>query len=790
MQDDASAGKLAAMTTSSSASRKDSLFTRWLKPSALLAERDRLEAFLAAFPGEYCGFNPDGSLAYSKGFLDLLNLRKITGITDIQHALRPGDAAALENCYIHLKEQRQKFVLKTQTLDQQKILRLTGGTGTALSGTDQYDIIWVEDITAVERELEQKRAEQNRLEHEIKKYYAVLGALTYPVWIHGSTGRESGDVVWCNAAYARILGVSAEVAMAEKKEVLFTTPKRKGKIGKPVKILVEDAFATGQMQREPKHVIIQGDRRLMDVTLIPLPHLDIVIGQAQDISREEDIESRSERNMAATRELLEQLRTAIAMFDGEQKLEFYNSSYAQLWRLEDQWLNTRPKLGDILERLRETRRLPEQADFKRYKQGWLDMFTSQIGPKEDMMYLPDGSVLRSLVVPHPLGGLLMTFEDVTSGLELESSYNTLMAIQKETLDGLSEGVAVYGSNGRLRLWNPAYATLWALNPEDLDGGLHISQILDRSRKFFPAEGWDATRDQMIRELFAREDRNGEIRRTDGRILHYVSVALPDGGTMVTFHDVTDSVRVEEALRDKASALEAAERLKLDFLANVSYQLRTPLNAIIGFNEILDKEYFGELNPRQKEYTKGLGEASEQLMNLINDILDLSTIEAGYMTISKAPVDVYAMVAALYDLTQEWARGQRIEVSLSCAKDIGLADLDERRMKQGLLNLIRNAIAYTPAGGRITLSAEKHGDTLSLSVSDTGPGITPEDQERIFKPFESTKTQREDGRNGAGLGLTLVRNIVDLHGGKIDLQSTVGEGTVISLRIPLSFIAQS
>ena len=100
------------MTTSSSASRKDSLFTRWLKPSALLAERDRLEAFLAAFPGEYCGFNPDGSLAYSKGFLELLNLRKITGITDIQHALRPGDAAALENCYIHLKEQRQKFVLK------------------------------------------------------------------------------------------------------------------------------------------------------------------------------------------------------------------------------------------------------------------------------------------------------------------------------------------------------------------------------------------------------------------------------------------------------------------------------------------------------------------------------------------------------------------------------------------------------------------------------------------------------------------------------------------------------
>ena len=427
--------------------------------------------------------------------------------------------------------------------------------------------------------------------------------------------------------------------------------------------------------------------------------------------------------------------------------------------------------------------MPEQADFKRYKQGWLELFTSQIGPKEDMLYLPDGSVLRSLVVPHPLGGLLMTFEDVTSGLELESSYNTLMAVQRETLDGLSEGVAVYGSNGRLTLWNPAYATMWDLNPEDLEGNLHISQILERSKKFFPVDEWDTIRDQMTRELFVRHDKKGEIRRIDGRILHYVSVALPDGGTMVTFHDVTDTVRVEEALREKTTALETAERLKLDFLANVSYQLRTPLNAIIGFNEILDKEYFGELNGRQKEYTKGLGEASEQLMNLINDILDLSTIEAGYMTIVKEPVDVAVMLTALYDLTQEWARGQRIEVTLSVADDIGSAHLDERRIKQGILNLLRNAIAYTPAGGRITLSAVKIGDQLALSVIDTGPGISPEDQTRIFKPFEKTAAHREEGRGGAGLGLSLVQNIVNLHGGTINLKSAIGEGTAISLLLP-------
>lgn len=382
----------------------------------------------------------------------------------------------------------------------------------------------------------------------------------------------------------------------------------------------------------------------------------------------------------------------------------------------------------------------------------------------------------------------MTFEDVTSGLELESSYNTLMAVQRETLDNLNEGVAVYGEHGRLRLWNPSYARMWDLNPEELEGGLHISQILDRCRKFYQTGDWESERDHMIGELFNRTDKDGEIHRTDGRILHYSSIALPDGGKMVTFHDVTDSVNVETALRDKNAALEAAERLKLDFIANVSYQLRTPLNAIIGFNEILDKQYFGPLNDRQKEYTKGLSEASERLLNLVNDILDLSSLEAGYMTLSKETFDICKMLSGIYDLTLEWARRQQIEVSLSCADSIGEIHADEPRLKQVILNLIRNAIDYTPAGGRITMAAEKIGNELAISIMDTGPGISEEDQMRIFKPFEKTDAPRDDGngnlRGGAGLGLTLVKNIIDLHHGKLLLKSELGEGSVFTILLPL------
>ncbi len=769
----------------SSGSAKPSFLKKLFTNPHLRAEKDRLEAFLAAFPGEYCGFNPDGSLAYSKGFLSLLNLDKIRAFSDIQHALRPGDAAALETCMIRLKENGQKFIIKVQTLKGTKILRFTGGSGHALNEADQYDIIWAEDVTATEQELEKTRSTRQNLEHEIRKFHTLLGTMTTPLWMHTA----DGDVAWCNEAYAKILGKPTETILDEKLELPFTSPKKKGVTGHSIRKLVDIALTTATPQSEPKYLISGGNRHMMQVDLIPLTHLDLVIGQARDITKEEDLERRAERDITAYRELMEQLHSAIAIFDSEQRLEFYNSAFSQIWKLESGWLDTKPKLGEIMERLREIRRLPEQADFRRYKQSWLDMFTAANGPHDDMMYLPDGSVVRSLFMPHPLGGLLMTFEDVTSGLELESSYNTLMAVQRETIDNLAEGVAVYGEHGRLRLWNPAYARMWNLNPEDLDGGLHISQIMDRCRKFYISDNWEKDLEQMIADFFTTQTLEGEIHRTDEKILHYSSISLPDGGRMVTFQDVTDSTNIEKALRDKNAALEATERLKLDFIANVSYQLRTPMNAIIGFNEILDKEYFGPLNTRQKEYTKGLAEASERLLNLINDILDLSSLEAGYLTLGYEEFGIKQMLQGIYDLTSEWARGQQIEVNLSCPEDIGAVHADERRLKQVLVNLIRNAIAYTPAGGRITLAAEKIGNELALSVIDTGPGISEADQARIFNPFEKTNTPRDNGsgdlRGGAGLGLSLVKNIIDLHQGRLILKSAIGEGSVFTALIPIN-----
>jgi len=305
--------------------------------------------------------------------------------------------------------------------------------------------------------------------------------------------------------------------------------------------------------------------------------------------------------------------------------------------------------------------------------------------------------------------------------------------------------------------------------------------------------WDVQKKSIIAQAVDRSIKEGRIERTDGILLDYTTVPLPDGGVLISYFDVTDTVKVEKALRDRNAALEAAEQIKTDFLANVSYQLRTPLNAIMGFAEILDNEYFGKLNEKQKEYTGDIRGAGDKLVTLIDDILDLSTIEAGYLELNPQEIDVHETLTTILDLTNDWARKEDLHISLDCKKSIGSITADDTRLKQILLNLIRNAISFTPKEGKITIGATKADVDdkayIKLYVSDTGIGISKEDQKRIFDPFERIHKERIDMSpnalaKGAGLGLSLVKNIAELHGGHVSIDSVEGEGTTFNVFIPV------
>lgn len=754
---------------------------------AVLAEKARLEAFLAAVPGEYCGWAADGSLAYSGGFCELLGLERIENINDILRCLCAEDSAALEGGFYTLCDSGKSFSLYVHDREKKKILRVNGVRGQDIAGADAFHILWLEDMSDLHREKEDILAQQKAEKSEFEYYQDTLDALAYPVWIRD----EHQKIIWVNVAYARRVDVKPSDILAQQIEIVSSSRTRKPS-EKDVVLgadLARLAIEKGLAQSVEAHAVFSGKRFLLRVWEQPVKARKITVGFAEDLTSGEDLAREMSNHLSANRALLEQLHSAIGIYGVDYRLEFYNSAFAELWGLEEGWLNTKPKLGELMEKLRETRRLPEQADFRKYKQSWLDMFTSLIDPYEDMLHLPDGSALRMLVVPHKIGGLMMTFEDVTSRLALESSYNTLIAVQKETLDNLAEGVAVYGGNGRLRLWNPAFGRLWALDPESLDGEPHISRVVDRLKKFFNEQQWSVMRENLMTMGLERFMNAGRLERVDKSLLNYTTVPLPDGGVLTTFTDITDSVQIEKMLREKNAALEAAEQLKLDFLANVSYQLRTPLSAIMGFNEMLDREYFGALNNKQKEYTRDIQDASQKLLNLINDILDLSSIEAGYMDLEIKDTSIKSMMESIDGLVRDWARKEKIEIELSCPANIGKAQIDESRIKQAVVNLVRNAIAHTPAGGRIAIASKRKKDGMEIIISDTGQGIPQDALDRVMQPFERIEGAAQSGR-GAGLGLTLVQNIVTLHGGEFTLESQEGKGTIATMFLPLKFVQQN
>ncbi len=751
----------------------------WGAGASLRSDKARLEAFLSAVPGEYCGWASDQTIAYSQGFCDALGLNGVERFSDLQTVLSPEDGFAMEGMFARLVQDGTPFTINVHNRAETNLFKISGTRGENLDGGDQFHVLWLEDITALKSASDIMEDEQRAIRQEMDELQDSLDALPHPVWLRNT----EQNIIWCNVAYAKSINAPPSKIIAQQMEII--PHDRKKKPSEKEKVFGQDlarlALEKGQKQTVRTHEVIGGKRLLIKISEIPIKARQITVGMAEDMTAEECILDEIKNNQSANRALLEQLRSSIAIFDADHKLEFYNSSYAQLWGLEDGWLNTKPKLGDIMEKLRETRRLPEQADFRSFKKSWLDMFTDLIDPHEDMLYLPDGSALRMLVVPHKLGGLMMTFEDVTSRLELESSYNTLIAVQKETLDNLAEAVAVYGGDGRLRLWNPSFGALWRIDPESLEGNPHITRIVDRISGFFHEEKWPEMKEHFISLALDRSMNEGRIECADGSLVDYATVPLPDGGVLLTFTDVTDTVRVENALREKNAALEAAEQLKLDFLANVSYQLRTPLNAIMGFNEILEQEFFGTLNEKQKEYTRDIHGASDRLLGLINDILDLSTIEAGQMDLDIEDVSVKSMMDSIESLVQDWARKDDIEVLVKCPANIGKAAIDESRVKQAIINLVRNAIGNSKEGSEIEVRASRQKDMIKFTVQDQGAGIAQEDQKRILQPFERIGGAQV-GR-GAGLGLSLVQNIVGLHGGKFDLESEIGQGTTITLLIP-------
>jgi signal transduction histidine kinase len=247
----------------------------------------------------------------------------------------------------------------------------------------------------------------------------------------------------------------------------------------------------------------------------------------------------------------------------------------------------------------------------------------------------------------------------------------------------------------------------------------------------------------------------------------------------------ENVRLFNEIQDKSRQLEIASRHKSEFLANMSHELRTPLNSVIGFSDLLLERLYGELNARQENYIRNIQASGKHLLSLINDILDLSKIEAGRMELDVAQVHVPSALQNAMMLIRE--RAQRNGIALSCNVDSRIADVpaDERKFKQIMLNLLSNAVKFTPRGGRVDMAARLANGHLEVSVSDTGLGIAPESQQAVFEEFRQVGRTGSAVQEGTGLGLALARRFAELHGGTIRLESEPGGGSTFTVTLPLT-----
>ena len=576
---------------------------------------------------------------------------------------------------------------------------------------------------------------------------AMLDAIPQPVWLRANDGR----LAWVNQAY---------VQAVEGKSVEDVVERSLNLLERQTLEAIGLCRTRGEAFRATTQVVVAGDRRAMDVVDVTSP-AGTSGGVAVDITDLERARRDFEEQSAAHVRTLDRLPTAVALFDRHQRLSFYNRAFDKLWQLDTAFLKSAPTDMALLDRLHVDGKLPEQSDFREWKQGLQHSFQSN-ETQEDIWLLPGGRSLRVVTSPSPAGGVTYLFDDVTEQMHLAQNYNRLASMQGETLDALAEGVAVFGSNGRLNLSNPAFASLWGISPDRLVQNPHIDDVA----RLCPAEAQAVlaeVRSAVCGLPDERVIRAFEIRTGAGKVLQLALTPLPEGASLLTVEDVTSTVNAARMLLERNQALESAASFKSEFFYNVSYELRLPLTNVVGAAQILATETAGPLNERQRGYANDLMRATDSVLALINDILDLASIDATGLDLKPERIDLLKSVEEASTGLKDRLGGAGVNLRLKIAQNVGGVLGDERRVRQILFNLLANAIACSTPGQAVLLTADRQKDAIIIKVLDHGSTV----------PMGDAGLGGDAGKRlerGQSLRLSIVRSLVELHRGRLIVEA--------------------
>lgn len=668
--------------------------------------------------------------------------------------LHENELRILDDAITDLRQEAQGFELYLETKTG-ALIEVNG----VIAGTAA--IVRFQDLSEREQQTARIQKDTAAMRDMLELRNTLLNALAEPVWLTNHEGR----IIYANQAFHDASGYEPE------------KPDNASFFNEATRARLADSKP---LFKGPAYAIAQGERRLFDVTQITTDKGEATF--AHDVSALENLSDEMKRMMRAHSETLDQISTAVAIFGADQKLKFANQAFAMLWPLDTVFLESEPSHTLLLDRLREEGIIAEKPDWR----GWKDELFSAYRsgePSQQIWNLPDGRTLRVLASPHPQGGVTWLFENLTEKINLERRYNTLIEMQGETLDHLSEGVAVFGPDGRVRLSNPALARLWSLPQELMVEGTHIAKLQAECAPQTKSDAWSTFSAFITGFTETRDAISGRMDLLNGIVLDYALVPLPNSQTMMTFVNVTDTVNVTRALQEKNEALTSADRLRSEFVRHVSYELRTPLTNIMGFSDVLRNELYGPLNPRQHEYLEHISTESDALLNIVNDILDLAKLDAGIMELDIQQVDIADAMNYATERTKERLGERPVVIEEKIDPGLTAFPADPLRLRQIFVSVLSNAANFAPDHSVIEFVAQKQGNEVVFSVHDHGCGIPEDILDTVFKRFSSHA--HHGSRAGAGLGLSIVKSFVELHGGTVAIETGEGQGTTVLCSFPIS-----
>jgi signal transduction histidine kinase len=634
-------------------------------------------------------------------------------------------------------------------------------------------LVWVFDFSESHAEMARLRTAAARATSDFAALVGLIEAAPMPMWFRGS----DLSLQLVNQAYVDAVGANSAAEVVQGQIELLEPEEGRA----PAEI----ARASLQQQDKSERIIaatIHGARRTLRVSDLPLGQ-EGVAGYAIDIEEQQQVAREFRAFRDAQRALLDQLSVGVAAFDPEERLTFANRPFRRLFTLTEEAIEARTPFERFLAEARERGRTPEVRDFpewRRERAGWFGSSEAQ----EEAWPLSGGTHLRVVAQPMPDGGLVLITEDRTEQLALSAVRDTLLRTRTATLDSLFEALAIFAPDGSVQLWNRSFAGTWGLTPELLDRHPSADELLSAiGRNLLRPDEAGLIGAAVRAATLDRREKGGQVDLADGRTLRFAGIPLPDGNGLLTVLDITASQKAEQALRERAKALEEADAVKARFLANMSYEFRTPLTTIGGYAELL-KSGVAEGPEQAEEYVDAILSAVERLTEQVENVLDLSQSEAGLLPIRKERVDLLeflttivrereaAIIAAGLSLDLKGRRGRVVEA-------------DPRQMGRALGNLLDNAIVGTPEGGRIVIEIRKPPEgsnwTFEISIADNGRGMSA--QELALAQGGAALGKDGAPERRTGLGIPLARQLIEAHDGTLELTSRKGSGTTATIRLP-------